>query len=66
VLTFDIMFKDVESYDRVLKSRLLTPEIIGRLYGVPEAEVRSFEIKEILDDQVLYPPESILGRCPRQ
>jgi len=48
VLTFDIMFKDVESYDRVLKSRLLTPEIIGRLYGVPEAEVRSFEIKEIL------------------
>ena len=43
-LTFDLMFKDRESYERVLKSRVVSAERIAQLYGVPVAEVRRFEI----------------------
>jgi len=46
-LTFDIMFKDRESYERVLKSRVVSAERIARLYGVPVAEVRLFELEQI-------------------
>jgi hypothetical protein len=60
-LTFDIMFKDMESYDRVVKSRLLTPELVGRLYAVPEAEVRFFEIKEILTIKFSIPRKVFSG-----
>jgi hypothetical protein len=60
-LTFDIMFKDAGSYDRVLKSHLLTPQTIGRLYGVPEAEVRFFEIKEILTIKFSIPRKVFSG-----
>lgn len=60
-LTFDIMFKDVESYDRVSKSHLLSPETIARLYGVPEAEVRFFEIKEILTIKFSIPRKVFSG-----
>ena len=60
-LTFDIMFKDADSYDRVLKSRLLTPDTIGRLYGVPEAKVRFFEIREILTIKISIPRKIFSG-----
>jgi hypothetical protein len=46
-LTFDVMFKDRESYERVLRSRVLSAERIAQLYGVPVAEVRLFEIEQI-------------------
>jgi len=60
-LTFDIMFKDFESYDRVVKIRLLTPELVGRLYGVPEAAVQFFEIKEILTIKFSIPRKVFSG-----
>jgi hypothetical protein len=46
-LTFDIMFKDRESYERVLRSRVLSAKTIAQLYGVPTEEVRLFEIEQI-------------------
>src|SRR5260370_37438413 len=46
-LTFDVMFKDRESYERVLRSRVLSAERIAQLYGEPVAEVRLFEIEQI-------------------
>ena len=46
-LTFDIMFKDRESYDRVLKSGVLSPETVAQVYGVRLEEVRFFEIEQI-------------------
>jgi Domain of unknown function (DUF4387) len=60
-LTFDIMFKDLESYDRVVKSRLLTPELVGRLYGVPHEQVRFFEIREILAIKFSIPRRMFSG-----
>ncbi len=46
-LTFDVMFKDRESYERVLRSRVLSAETIAQLYGVPVEGVRLFEIEQI-------------------
>jgi hypothetical protein len=60
-VTFDIMFKDVESYDRVVKSRLLTPETIGRLYAVPDENVRFFAIREILTIKFSIPRKIFSG-----
>lgn len=60
-LTFDIMFNDEESYDRVSKSHLFSTQMIGRLYGVPESEVRLFEIKEILTIKFSIPRKVFSG-----
>lgn len=60
-LTFDIMFKDEESYDRVSKSLLFTAERIALLYGVPQAQVRLFEIKEILTIKFSIPRKVFSG-----
>ena len=39
-LTFDLMFADEATYNRVLQSPALTPARIAAAYGVPEASVR--------------------------
>jgi hypothetical protein len=46
-LTFDVMLKDRESYERVIRSGVLSAESIAQLYGVPIEEVRLFEIEQI-------------------
>ncbi len=61
LLTFDIMFMDVETYDRVLRLRILTPATVGRLYGVPEDEVRFFEIRDILTIKFSIPRKIFSG-----
>lgn len=60
-LTFDIMFKDAESYDLVLRRRVLTPKTVGKLYGVPEDEVRFFEIRAILTIKFSIPRKIFSG-----
>ena len=44
-LTFDVMFDDDATYQRVLKSRVLTKERFARMYKVPEED----EFAERLD-----------------
>src|SRR6266404_2761152 len=34
-ITFDVIFRDRESYELVRKSGALTPETVARLYGIP-------------------------------
>jgi hypothetical protein len=60
-LTFDIMFKDLASYEHVLKSRILTPKTLGQVYGVPWKEVRFFEIREILTIKFSIPRKVFSG-----
>ena len=38
-LTLDVMFDDPIVYERVARSGVLEPELIGRLYAVPPAQV---------------------------
>ena len=43
MLTFDVMFDDDATYQRVLKSRVLTKERFAKIYQVPEEDVLFFE-----------------------
>lgn len=60
-LTFDIMFKDRSSYDRVSQSKILTPATVARLYRVPLASVRFFAIEEILTIKFSIPRKVFSG-----
>ena len=42
-LTFDILFADAETYERVKRSGVITRELFARLYRVPEEQVVFFE-----------------------
>ncbi len=38
-ITFDIMFEDLDTFDKVRRSGSLTPQVIARLYGVSPDDV---------------------------
>lgn len=40
--TFDIIFDDRATYERVKRSRVLTPDLVQRLYGVPREDITHF------------------------
>ena len=42
-LTFDILFGDTATYERVKRSRVLNPRLFAETYGVPEHEVSFIE-----------------------
>ena len=48
VLTFDILFSDCESYERVKRSGALNVEIFARLYKTAPSQVRFFECDKAL------------------
>ena len=41
-LTFDIVFNDLEIYQRVKKSKVITKELIAELYHLPLEDVTDF------------------------
>lgn len=41
-ITFDIIFREREVYEKVKQSRVLTPETICRLYGVTRDKIADF------------------------
>lgn len=42
MLTFDIMFSDLDSYQRVVDSNVITKELIQRLYGTELENIQIF------------------------
>jgi hypothetical protein len=60
-LTFDIMFRNQASYDRVFQSNVLNPANIAQLYHVPLASVRYFAIEEILTIKFSIPRKVFCG-----
>ena len=41
-ITFDIVFKNREAYERVKRSRALSPEVVARLYAIPRERITAF------------------------
>jgi hypothetical protein len=41
-ITFDIVFRDRETYERVKHSRALTPETVARLYAIAPERITVF------------------------
>ena len=60
-LTFDIMFKDRSGYDLVLKSDVLSPESIAKIYSVKLQDVRLFNIEQILTVKFSIPRRVFSG-----
>ena len=60
-LTFDIIFKDRESFDEVLKSGKLSSETISELYGIDNEQVRLSAIEELLAVKISMPRRVFSG-----
>ena len=43
MLTFDIMFSDEETYQKILKSKIITKKVFAEIYNVSENTVTFFE-----------------------
>jgi Domain of unknown function (DUF4387) len=41
-ITFDVIFSDRSSYERVKRARVLTRETVGSLYGIPDSRISDF------------------------
>jgi uncharacterized protein DUF4387 len=41
-ITFDIIFRDRENYDRVKRARVLTRESVAKLYRIPGERISDF------------------------
>jgi hypothetical protein len=41
-ITFDIIFSDRSSYERVKRARVLTRETVASLYGIPDSRISDF------------------------
>jgi hypothetical protein len=41
-ITFDVIFRDRETYETVRRSRVLTRETVARLYNIPDARIADF------------------------
>src|SRR5438445_3208393 len=54
-LTFDIMFKDENSFREVMASGKLSAELIAQLYGVDRKQVRFWVIESLLTVKISIP-----------
>jgi hypothetical protein len=41
-ITFDVIFRDRETYERVCRSRVLTRETVCALYNIPDSRISDF------------------------
>jgi hypothetical protein len=60
-LTFDIMFDDKESFQRVKDSNTLTRQVIGDLYQVPLEDVKFFVVPAALAFKASIPRPRFQG-----
>ena len=60
-LTFDIMFKNRESFNNVLKSEALSPNVIAQLYRVDVKQVKFFVIEQLLAIKISIPRRVFSG-----
>lgn len=60
-LTFDIMFDDKESFQRVFDSKALSPQLIADLYQVPLEEVKFFVVPAALAFKASIPRPRFQG-----
>lgn len=42
LFTFDIVYKDYETYEKVKKTGIINADLIAKLYDIPRADVVSF------------------------
>jgi hypothetical protein len=60
-LTFDLMFKDRESYEQVLNSGVISVESIAELYRVDPIHVRFFRVDKLCTIKITIPRRVFSG-----
>lgn len=55
MLTMDMLFHDMASFERVRRSGLLEPACVARLYGVDPALVKVFFVPDVLAIKISFP-----------
>jgi len=45
-ITFDLIFRERANFERVRDAKVLSPEIVARLYGIPQERVTDFVVFE--------------------
>lgn len=60
-VTFDLFFKDRESFERYCDSKALGPELFARLYGTDPALVKRFPVSSLNMVKISYPRSSPQG-----
>jgi hypothetical protein len=60
-LTFDIMFDDQETFQRVKESNALSREVIGAIYRVPLQDVKFFFVPQALAFKASIPRPRFQG-----
>ncbi len=60
-LTFDIMFADNETYQKVRKSGVISKELFSGLYGTPLDQVKFFEYDPAYSFKITIPRPAISG-----
>ena len=60
-LTFDIMFDDAATYQRVKNARALDRAVVARLYNLPPERVKFFECDHALAFKATIPRPAIQG-----
>jgi Domain of unknown function (DUF4387) len=60
-LTFDIMFENTETFQRVKDSNALSQEVIGALYQVPAEDVKFFVVPAALAFKASIPRPRFQG-----
>ncbi len=54
-VTFDLFFKDRQTYTDVVEQHVITQEVVGALYGLEPDQVRIFEFEPALAIKVSVP-----------
>ena len=60
-LTFDIMFEDEQTYERVKQSGAVSREAVARCYGLPAAQVKFFYCDNALAIKASIPRPVVQG-----
>jgi hypothetical protein len=45
-ITFDLIFRERANFERVRDAKVLSPEVVARLYGIPRERVTDFVVFE--------------------
>jgi hypothetical protein len=45
-ITFDLIFRERANFERVRDAKVLSPEVVARLYGIPRDRVTDFVVFE--------------------
>lgn len=63
-LTFDVMFSDLEIYQRVKRADTLSRSVVAKLYGVPEERTLFFHCDNALAVKATIPRPYTQGDLP--